>query len=96
MERKSLDAIISESIKRTLNERQEGDPITKWVYWCFNYTPNFIEECWADDPNLAHHLKSKFMGYYDQVGAYGVMNKFFVELSSDNQQILIDYVMNNY
>lgn len=96
MKRKSLDAIISESIKRTLNERQEGDPITKWVYWCFNYYPNFIEECWADDPNLAQHLKSKFMGYYNDFGSRAVMNKFFVELSSDNQQKLIDYVLSNY
>ena len=94
--RKNLDRIISESIRKVINESQSGNPVTKWVYWCFNYTPNFIDECWADDPNLANHFKKKFMGYYDQVGADGVMNRFFVELSSGNQHKLIEYVLSNY
>lgn len=94
--RKSLDAIISESIRKVINESMGGDPVTKWVYWCYNYYPNFIEEAWADRPDLVQHFKKKFMQYYDQYGPEAVMNRFFIELSSGHQQTLIDWVMNNY
>lgn len=95
--RKSLDTIISESIRKVINEGQsDGNPIEKWVYWCANYNYDFIEKAWADDPGMAKHLASKFSTYYNDVGAYGVMTKFFLNLDSTNRGILVDYVMNNY
>lgn len=92
-----LNSIIAEALHRTLNEGQsDGNPIEKWNYWCANYTPNFIEEAWAEDPSLAHHLERKFSSYYDSEGSYGAMTKFYLNLSSDNRRILEDYIMNNY
>ena len=73
-----------------------NDAIDKWNYWCANYHPDFIERAWAHDRNLARHLRNKFDNYYDSVGPYGVMLMFYLNLSSNNQAILADYVMNNF
>jgi hypothetical protein len=73
-----------------------GTPINKWVYFSFNYPSGFIEKVWADDPNIVQHLNEKFGAYYDKVGAVGVMNKFYVELDSENQKKLEDWVLANY
>lgn len=73
-----------------------NDAIEKWNYWCANYQPDFIERAWAHDKNLAKHLRGKFDDYYDSVGPYGVMLKFYLNLSGKNQAILADYVMNNF
>lgn len=73
-----------------------NDAIEKWNYWCANYQPDFIERAWAHDKNLAKHLRGKFDDYYDSVGPYGVMLKFYLNLSGNNQAILADYVMNNF
>ena len=88
-----LRNMINEAVVSVLNEGMGSDPITKWVYWCYNY---HNPQDWMnifDDPN---HMMKKFMHYYDTYGSDAVMNRFFVELSRGNQQKLIDYVMNNY
>lgn len=79
-----------------LYESAGGGIIEKWNYWCTNYHYDFIEKAWADDKVMAEHLKSKFLNYYDSVGPYGVMVKFYLNLDSTNRAILEDYVMNNY
>ena len=92
-----LRNIISESIKKVINEGQsDGNPIEKWNFWCTNFYPDFIEEAWADNPLMARHLKSKFESYYDSAGSYGVMTKFYLNLDGTNRKILEDYVMNNF
>ena len=79
-----------------LNEDETETSIHKWVYFAFNYPDKFIEQVWADNNNLMNHLKSKFQGYYNQVGSSAVMNKFYVELDMENQRLLEDWVMENY
>lgn len=92
---KSMAKPISEEIG--LEEGSSlGTPINKWVYFSFNYQPDFIEQVWQDDPNIMEHLKSKFMGYYNKVGAEAVMNRFYVELDDSNQKKLEDWIMANY
>ena len=91
-----LNNIVHKSVKKVLKESQSGSPIKVWNYFSANYPYNFIEEAWADNPSMAQHLKGKFMAYYDAVGTYGVMNKFYLNLDGNNQQILEDYVMNVY
>lgn len=92
-----LHKIVHESINLVLNEGQsDGNPIEKWNYWCANYYPDFIQNAWADKPNMAKHLEEKFSAFYDSVGPYGVMLKFYLALDSTNKRILEDYVMNNY
>ena len=86
-----LKRMISESIKRALNEGQsDNNPIAKWVYWTFNYSD---PEKWMGifEGAPVKHFEKKF---YDECG--GDMNKFFVQLDSRNQQIFTDYVLNNY
>ena len=73
-----------------------GTPINKYVYFAYNYPPNFIAQAWADNTNMGQHLQEKFSGYYTKYGAEGVMNRFYVELSTDNQKILEDWILANY
>ena len=91
-----LRTIVSESVKKILNESMGKSPIELWNYWCANYDYQFIQKAWADNPNLAQHLQNKFDSYYDAVGPYGVMNMFYLNLDSTNQKILEDYVLHNY
>lgn len=93
-----LKDIIKESVTRILNEGQYDDsPITKWVYWCFNYPypQEWIPQIEWDGAN-ADHFMSKFSDAYKTAGSSGAMNKFFIELDRGNQRKLIDYVLNNY
>lgn len=93
-----LNQIVSESVKKVLNEGQYDDsPITKWVYWCFNYhyPQEWIPKLWGEGA-MGEHMMKKFKFLYEKYGSNAVMNRFFVELDQENQQKLIDYVMSNY
>ncbi len=78
-----------------LNESSSKSPINKFVYFGFNYPPNFITEIWGEG-SLGDHLISKFKGIYGRVGPDGVMNRFYVELDSSNQRKLEDWVIENF
>ena len=76
-----------------------NDPIIStinWVYFCFNYDLNFIPKCWAGDQRMIDHLESKFLGYFNQYGSHSVMNHFMLNLDSDNQIKLAEWVNQNY
>ena len=45
---------------------------------------------------MARHLQNKFDAYYDAVGSYGVMTKFYLNLDGTNREILENYVLNNF
>lgn len=95
---KELTSIINESINNVLNEGQyDNSPITKWVYWCFNFhnPKSWIGEIKWNGADV-NHFMNKFSEAYKVAGSQGAMNRFFVELDRGNQQKLIDYVMNNY
>ena len=92
-----INKAVNESFKR-LNEGQyDESPITKWVYWCFNYhyPQEWIPQLWGTGA-MGDHMMKKFSFLYEKYGSNAVMNRFFVELDQENQQKLIDYVMNNY
>ena len=78
-----------------LNEASSYSPIHLYVYFAFNFPSDFIEKVWANN-NLMEHIKSKFDGYYNKYGADAVMNRFYVELDRENQQILEDWILKNY
>lgn len=96
-----LNERINRAVNKTFKRLNEGQydesPITKWVYWCFNFP--FPQE-WIPQIEWngagADHFMNKFKEAYQSAGSKGVMNRFFVELDKVNQQKLIDYVMNNY
>ena len=92
-----INKAVDKTFKR-LNEGQyDNSPITKWVYWCFNYhyPQEWIPQLWGTGA-MGDHMMKKFKFNYEKYGSNAVMNRFFVELDSENQQRLIDYVMNNY
>lgn len=71
-----------------------------WVYFGYNYSSpeEFIKYMCekAGQPNSVKHFISKFNDLYDKYGAYAIMNKFFVELSSEYQAALTDYAVKVY
>ena len=69
--------------------------MNKWVYFCFNYPYDFIEQIWSGE-YICDHLKGKFQMYYDLVGCTGVMNKFYANLDKTNQRRLLQWVIDNY
>ena len=72
-------------------------PIILFAYFSYNYPPGFIKTVWADwGENFINHLESKFSGYYKTYGSRGVMLRFFVELSTDHQTRLSEWIVTNY
>lgn len=71
--------------------------IRLFAYFAYNYNHNFIEEAFASEgQSLVNHFREKFNIIYATYGSNTVMNKFFLELSSDNQDILSEYILRNY
>ena len=91
-----LHNIIRNSVKSIIKEGQsDGNPIEKWIYWCFNYhDPRKWMNIFEGAPE--EHFMEKFSACYDRYGSHGVMNTFYTELDGNNRQKLLDYVMNNY
>lgn len=69
---------------------------TKLMYFGLNYPHDFIEKAFADKPNIATHLKQKFINFYNEVGSYGVFSKFFTSLDNENQIQLLTWINENY
>ena len=53
---KEIDDFVSDSHE----SEQMAIQIDSIVWFGLNYPPNFIKECWSDDPSLANHLNDKF------------------------------------
>lgn len=62
-----------------------------FVYFCFNYPHNFVDEAFKGHMHL-QHLKSKFDNCYAKVGSRNVILTFFMELDLNNQEILENYI----
>jgi len=83
-------------VKEILQEEMSNNtPINKFAYFSYNYPPDFIKLIWGET-SIANHLQEKFNSLYTKYGSRGVMNAFYVELSRNNQQIMEDYIINNY
>jgi hypothetical protein len=65
--------------------------INHWNKFCFNYPYDFIESVFDNQ-----HYEYKFVRAYEVAGSIGAVNKFFTELSSNNQRLLTDWVYDNY
>jgi hypothetical protein len=93
---KAYDSMEGETIddEAIQEETSSLSPINKYVQFCFNYPPNFIQEIFGDN-NVGNHLQSKFDNYYSKHGSIGVMSVFYMELDSDNRKMLEDYILNN-
>lgn len=65
--------------------------IKVWCYWCSNYNDpkEWIYEIWPGF--MGDHFHDKFI--YE---CNADMNRFYRELSSDNQELLSSWVLRNY
>jgi hypothetical protein len=72
------------------------EAVNKVIMFGFNYPHNFISAVWGANTSLSNHLQSKFSTLYDSVGSKAIFNCFYCQLSSDNQAILIDWILANY
>jgi hypothetical protein len=68
--------------------------ITHWNMFCFNFPYGFVERVFEDENTS--HFEQKWIQAYERAGATGSVNKFFTELSGDNQRLLTDWVYDNY
>lgn len=64
-----------------------------FMYFGHNYPSNFISQVWEEE--MANHLQSKFKSIYEYRGTLTFFS-WFMELDSENQEILIDWIEKNY
>lgn len=92
-------------ISTTTVPQETFEHIDSIVWFGLNYTPNFIDECWSDDPSLADHLGWKFVicgGDLDKMTeinkriSYGVFTRFLTMLDNGNRAKLYDYILERY
>jgi len=68
--------------------------VNKVIMYSFNYDYNFIEN--AFNGYMAEHLRTKFSNYCKRFGnSQTAFMYLYTDLSSDNRQILIDYILTN-
>ena len=74
------------------------NPVLNFVYFTSNYPHDFIEKAFAHDPRLAQHFQSKFSFAKNNVykNSQLAMLKLIQEMSRDNQDILIQWIADNY
>ena len=63
--------------------------ITHWNMFCFNFPYGFIENVYGENTS---HFEMKWVRAYESAGSTGAVNKFYTEMSSNNQRLLTDWV----
>ena len=87
------DRSVSGKIKK-ISDNEYVSIVNHWTMFGFNYPTNFIEKAFAN--NMPQHFEGKFSTAYDRAGSVGAVNKFYTELSRDNQEAFASWVMKNY
>lgn len=98
-------ATLKKHNKKDVNKPQEDENINegssgksdmaKIIYFGFNYPHDFITKIWGEG-RTSQHLKGKFNDYYEKAGSNGALFLFFVNLDSENQAKLEQYISSNY
>lgn len=71
--------------------------ITNWTMFGFNYGSSWIERAFKSKGEvMINHLKGKFNEAYNIAGMYGAFFYFWTMLDRGNQQLLEEWVMDNY
>lgn len=65
-----------------------------FIMFGFNYPNGFIYKVWQG--RLADHFQSKFNSYYRTYGSRCVMQMFYTNLDTENQVILVNWILANY
>jgi hypothetical protein len=77
----------------SISDDDYANIITHWNKFCFNFPYGFIEKVFGDNTS---HFEMKWVRAYESAGSTGAVNKFFTELSSNNQELLTNWVYDNY
>ena len=83
-----IDTMMSEIRERDREAQIEA--MRKYVYFTFDWPPDFVKKVWGNDSDLARHFVRKL----EQTG-YDI-NKFFGELSKPNQHRLLSWILDNF
>ena len=78
--------------------------INQWVLFGYNYhvcgdePKDWIGEIFGDVEKTwqGRHFYEKFMGYYERYGAHAVMNVWFCNMTTDNQEKVVEYFLKKY
>lgn len=74
-------------------EKERLDNINTFIFFTANYPYDFVESIWPGNK----HMKEKFTNIYNKTaGGYGVVNKFYFDLDSNNRKILLNWINTNY
>lgn len=98
---KKLKKLIRSIILKWVAKHFGYEIVNQWVYFGYNYgsSDNIINECWGDYKqhcSMAEHFFQKFNALYDRYGSDAIMNRFWVELSSDHRSRLYKYFLKDY
>lgn len=98
-------------IKRAVNENSyaneammisgsggRGSDMKKFVMFSMNYPLDWIEEIWGtpESKNSVQHMKEKFKKAVGRFGVAGAMCGFYMDLDSENRNLLEEYIRNYY
>jgi hypothetical protein len=78
---------------QSISDDNYAEIITHWNMFCFNFPYGFIENVYGENTS---HFEMKWVRAYESAGSTGAVNKFFTEMSSNNQMLLTDWVYDNY
>jgi hypothetical protein len=77
----------------TISDDDYAKIITHWNLFCFNFPYGFLDKVFEENTS---HFEHKWLRAYESAGSTGAVNKFFTELSMNNQKLLTDWVFDNY
>jgi hypothetical protein len=91
---------ITKATKVAVSAKKFND-INKFIYYGWNFDHDFIEKVWNDDKKLDdwrinRHLREKFNHLMDKHGPYAGFFVFYSELSNENKQRLMTWVLKHY
>ncbi len=76
---------------------EQAKSIIKWQYWLYNHGPakQVLVEVFGE--HLGNHFNSKFEYFADKYQHTALAwSKLFMEMSTGNQELLADWVCQNY
>lgn len=90
-ERNNTSKLAENAVQGTDNQHVNT---INFMYFAYNFPPNWMFEVWGDDTNLCIHLLAKMRGY----SGSGTDNffRFFMELSDNNKVKLCNWIEANY
>lgn len=93
----SLLSALEDTVGNPEQLRTPVSPVSLWVYWCSNYSDPkvWIPKVWPGAVETDHFLK-KFLALRKIYSGDETMNRFYRELSTNNQEKLRDWIIKNY